>query len=169
MYMSGFYTRPREDAPTCCVVAPILDKHRRTLSSEEREAMIHDPDLMQRVNIPRSTVPATTHVDYSARIQTIDERHGRYQRLMKRFYEKTGCPIIVDTSFNLSWEPIVRSPPQAYHTFMQSEMDVLVLEDFVLHKAEQPVRVKFWAEPRSAVLPTRTARGPTQILASRWW
>jgi carbamoyltransferase len=142
-----FQMRPNEDAPYMLVVAPVLDKHRRTLSIEELEAMRHDPDLMRRVNIPRSTVPAITHVDYSARAQTVDERHGRFYRLMQIFYEKTECPIIVNTSFNLSWEPIVRSPQEAYHTFMQSELDVLVLEDFVLHKSEQPVGLKMWADP----------------------
>jgi carbamoyltransferase len=139
-----FRMRPDEDAPYMLLVAPVLDTHRRALSDEELEAMRRDPDLMRRVNIPRSTVPAITHMDYSARAQTVDERHGRYYRLMKTFHEQTGCPIIVNTSFNLSWEPIVRSPQEAYHTFMQSELDVLVLEDFVLHKSEQPVGLKLW-------------------------
>jgi len=111
-----FQMRPNEDSPYMLLVAPVLDKHRLTLSAEEVEAIRHDPDLMRRVNIPRSTVPAITHVDYSARAQTVDERHGRYYRLMQKFHEKTGCPIIVNTSFNLSWEPIVRSPQEAYHT-----------------------------------------------------
>jgi carbamoyltransferase len=142
-----FQMRPNENAPYMLLVAPVLDKHRRTLSAEELEAMRRDPDLMRRVNIPRSTVPAITHVDYSARAQTVDERHGRYYRLMQKFHEQTGCPIIVNTSFNLSWEPIVRSPQEAYHTFMQSELDVLVLEDFVLHKSEQPIGLKVWTEP----------------------
>jgi carbamoyltransferase len=142
-----FQMRSYEDAPYMLMVAPVLEKHRRALSTEELETMRCDPDLMQRVNIPRSTVPAITHVDYSARAQTVDERHGRFYRLMQKFYEQTGCPIIVNTSFNLSWEPIVRSPQEAYHTFMQSELDVLVLEDFVLHKSEQPVGLKVWAEP----------------------
>src|SRR5262249_49070580 len=104
---------------------------------QDQLSLRSDPDLTRRVNIARSTVPAITHVDYSARVQTVDERHGRFQRLMRRFYQKTGCPVIVNTSFNLSWEPIVCSPREVYDTFMQSEMDVLVLEDFVLHKADQ--------------------------------
>jgi len=148
-----FQMRPNEDAPYMLLVAPVLDKHRRTLTDTELEAMRCDPDLMRRVNIPRSTVPAITHVDYSARAQTVDERHGRYYLLMKMFHEKTGCPIIVNTSFNLSWEPIVRSPQEAYDTFMQSGLDVLVLEDFVLHKSEQPVGLKVWAEPGQNGMP----------------
>jgi len=84
-------------------------------------------------------VPAITHVDYSARVQTVDpERHGRYYRLVKRFAEKTGCPVIINTSFNVRGEPIVCSPEHAYRCFMGTNMDVLVLEDFVLLKDEQP-------------------------------
>ena len=79
-----------------------------------------------------SEVPAVTHVDYSARIQTVDERHGRLRRLMERFEVLTGCPIVVNTSFNLSWEPIVLTPEEAFNTFMRSEMDVLVLGDTLI-------------------------------------
>ena len=101
-----------------------------------------DPDLGRRVNVVRSTVPAITHVHNSARVQTVDERHGRFYRLMKAFHARTDCPVIVNTSFNLSWEPIVLTPEHAYRTFMQSEMDVLVLEDCVLRKDEQPMGMK---------------------------
>jgi carbamoyltransferase len=87
----------------------------------------------------RSEVPAITHVDYSARVQTVDEeRHGRYYRLMKRFREKTGCPVIINTSFNVRGEPIVCSPRDAYQCFMATNMDVLVIENFVLLKEDQP-------------------------------
>ena len=87
----------------------------------------------------RSSVPAITHVDYSARVQTVDpERHGRYYRLLKRFKEKTGCPVIVNTSFNIRGEPIVCTPEHAYRCFMATNMDVLALEQFVLYKDEQP-------------------------------
>ena len=74
-------------------------------------------------------IPAMTHVDYSARVQTVDDGTGATTGCCKRFHERTGCPVLVNTSFNLSWEPIVLTPEEAYHTFMQSEMDVLVLED----------------------------------------
>jgi carbamoyltransferase len=133
-----FQMRPQEDSPYMLLVAPVLEERRVPLSPVDQERMRSDPDLLRRVNVVRSQVPAITHVDFSARVQTVDERHGRFYRLMKKFHEKTGCPIIVNTSFNLSWEPIVESPQEAYHTFMQSEMDVLVLEDCVLHKAHQP-------------------------------
>jgi SAM-dependent methyltransferase len=89
------------------------------------------------VAVPRSTIPAVTHVDYSARLQTIDARHGRFRRLLEAFHARTGCPVLANTSFNLSWEPIVLTPAEAYQTFMQSEMDLLVLGDHVLHKSQQ--------------------------------
>jgi carbamoyltransferase len=133
-----FQMRPQEDSPYMLLVAPVLEQRRVPLSPEDQERMHNDPDLFRRVNVVRSQVPAITHVDYSARVQTVDERHGRFYRLMKRFHELTGCPVIVNTSFNLSWEPIIESPEQAYNTFLQSEMDVLVLEDCVLHKPHQP-------------------------------
>lgn len=146
-----FDMRPNEDSPYMLLVAPLREKHRVPLSPRESEALSRDPDLRRRVNIVRSTVPAITHVDYSARAQTVDERHGRYYRLIKRFYEKTGCPIIVNTSFNLSWEPIVMTPQEAYQTFMQSEMDMLVLEDVILLKDEQPLGLHSWASTTETV------------------
>ena len=94
---------------------------------------------IDKLNIPRSNIPAITHVDYSARIQTVDGKYNqRYYRLMKKFYENTGCPVIVNTSFNVRGEPIVCTPEDAYRCFMRTEMDTLVLEDYVLFKNEQP-------------------------------
>ena len=87
----------------------------------------------------RSVVPAITHVDYSARVQTVDdERHGRYYRLIKRFNEKTGCPVIINTSFNVRGEPIVCSPEHAYRCFLATNMDVLVLEDSCCSRKSSP-------------------------------
>jgi 2-polyprenyl-3-methyl-5-hydroxy-6-metoxy-1,4-benzoquinol methylase len=146
-----FGMRPNEDSPYMLQVAPVLEKH-RVLSPGE-ESLARDSNLVRRVNMVRSTVPAITHVDYSARVQTVDKRHGRFYRLIKRFHEKTGCPILVNTSFNLSWEPIVLTPQEAYNTFMQSEMDVLVLEDCVLYKSEQPLGFRPWAGEGAAVAP----------------
>jgi carbamoyltransferase len=80
-----------------------------------------------------------THVDYSARIQTVSkDDHPRYYALIRRFYERTGCPVIINTSFNVRGEPIVESPMDAYRCFMRTEMDVLVLENCILLKEEQP-------------------------------
>src|SRR4029077_7167503 len=83
-----FAMRPEEDSPYMLVVAPVLDRRRCQLTAEQQRALAEDPGLVRRVNIPRSTVPAITHVDYSARVQTIDDRHGRVQRLMQRFNDK---------------------------------------------------------------------------------
>jgi carbamoyltransferase len=147
-----FRMRPGEDSPYMLLVAPVLEQHRVSLAQEQSDLLRDDPDLSRRINLVRSTVPAVTHVDCSARVQTVDERHGRFYRLMRKFHEKTGCPVIVNTSFNLSWEPIVLTPDQAYHTFMQSEMDVLVLEDWVLHKDQQPMGLRPWQPRGSAAL-----------------
>lgn len=133
-----FDTRPDEESPYMLLVAPIAERRRVPLSPDDARTLRDDPDLIRRVNVPRSVIPAVTHVDYSARIQTVDERHGRLHRLMQRFFTLTGCPIVVNTSFNLSWEPIVLTPAEAYATFMQSEMDALVLEDILLLKPAQP-------------------------------
>jgi carbamoyltransferase len=132
-----FEMRPDEDSPYMLLVAPVRQEWRTPLSDADRERMTQ-PDLRVRVSVPRSTVPAITHVDYSARVQTVDaERHGRYYRLMRRFYELTGCPVIVNTSFNIRGEPIVCTPEDAYRCFMATDMDCLVLEDHVLLKDEQ--------------------------------
>jgi len=89
--------------------------------------------------VPKSTVPAITHVDYSARIQTVrPDVHGFYYDVIDAFHRMTGCPVIVNTSFNVRGEPIVCTPEDAYRCFMRTEMDVLVLEHFMLEKAEQP-------------------------------
>jgi carbamoyltransferase len=128
-----FGMRPGEESPYMLQVAPLLEQHRIAL--DERQSALTGIDLLK---VARSTLPAITHVDYSARVQTVDpERHGRFRRLMERFYELTGCPVIVNTSLNLSWEPIVNRPEEAYRTFMQSGLDALVLENSILVKADQ--------------------------------
>lgn len=94
---------------------------------------------LAKLQLPRSTVPAITHVDYSARVQTVDAaRHGRYHALLRAFERQTGCPMLINTSFNVRGEPIVCRPEQAYRCFMATNMDVLVLEDCVLLKQDQP-------------------------------
>src|SRR5439155_6903541 len=90
------------ESPYMLLVAPILQSRRRALSAQEAMIMKGDPDLCHRVNVPRSEVPAVTHVDYSARVQTVDEtRHPRFWRLIQAFYRRTGCPMLVNTSFNV--------------------------------------------------------------------
>jgi carbamoyltransferase len=145
-----FEFRENEESPYMLMVASVREKHRCRLGAAELEKM-KDPDLRIRVSVRRSTVPAVTHVDYSARIQTVDEeRHGRYYRLMRRFYDLTGCPVIVNTSFNIRGEPILCTPEQAYRCFMATDIDCLVLENCVLVKDSQPAALLEDAEAYKA-------------------
>jgi carbamoyltransferase len=132
-----FGLQPGQESPYMLLVAPVLEKHRVPISAERLAVMANDPDLRQRVNVVRSTVPAITHVDYSARVQTVDEeRNPRFYRLMKAFQQLTGCPVLVNTSFNVRGEPIVCTPEDAFRCFLATDMDALVLEDFVLLKED---------------------------------
>jgi carbamoyltransferase len=145
-----FVTRPNEDSPYMLFVAPVRDEWRIPLGPDDCKRM-QDPDLRIRVSVPRSKVPAITHVDYSARIQTIDpERHGRFYRLMQRFYAVSGCPVLVNTSFNIRGEPIVCTPEDAYRCFMATDIDCLVLENYVLIKEKQPAGLLHDAEAYKA-------------------
>ena len=141
-----FEMREGEDSPYMLLVAPVREELRAQLGEPERR-MLADPDLRVRVSVPRSEYPAITHVDYSARVQTVDaQRHGRFARLMQRFYELTGSPVIVNTSFNIRGEPIVCTPEDALRCFLATQMDCLVLEDCILLKDEQPAGLTVDAE-----------------------
>ena len=125
------------ESPYMLLVAPVRERHRLPLSEGDR-AHQRDPDLRKRVNVPRSTLPAVTHVDYSARIQTVTEaRNGRFHRLLLKFKRRTGCGVLVNTSFNVRGEPIVCTPADALRCFLASDMDVLVIENCVLQKDAQ--------------------------------
>jgi carbamoyltransferase len=130
-----------QESPYMLLVADVREERRVALSNEESSCLENDPDLCRRVNVVRSTVPAITHVDYSARIQTVDpQRNPRFHGLLRAFERKTGCPMLVNTSFNVRGEPIVCSPEDAYNCFRATEIDVLVLGDYVLHKLDlQPL------------------------------
>jgi len=129
-----FETRPGEDSPYMLLVAGVRNE-RRVAQDDGMQAL----DGLDKLKARRSEVPAITHVDYSARMQTVDrERHGRYHRLLETFRKRTGCPIVINTSFNVRGEPIVCSPEDAYHCFMGTDMDVLVIEKTLLLKSEQP-------------------------------
>ncbi|UCG58266.1 MAG: carbamoyltransferase [Phycisphaerales bacterium] len=129
-----FKTRPGLDSPYMLLVADVQEDKRVSPSTP-----IETLKGLDKLRVKRSVVPAITHVDYSARIQTVDrERHPRLHKLMTRFKDKTGCPVIINTSFNIRGEPIVCSPEHAYRCFMATNMDVLVLEDYILYKQEQP-------------------------------
>jgi carbamoyltransferase len=128
-----FDLKPGEESPYMLLVAQLADGKRIDIPISQP---LHG---LEKLKVVRSVVPAITHVDYSARIQTVDpQRHGRLYRLLKAFEAKTGCPVMINTSFNVRGEPIVCRPEEAYQCFMATNMDVLVLERFVLIKSEQP-------------------------------
>lgn len=122
------------ESPYMLLVAEVKKEKQRRMTSEETNLWGID-----QLNVIRSEVPAITHIDYSARLQTVNKLdNSLYHGLISKFYEKTGCPVIVNTSFNVRGEPIVQSPLDAYKCFMRTELDVLVLENFILYKDEQP-------------------------------
>jgi carbamoyltransferase len=121
------------DSPYMLLVAPVREDRRIQLNGDQ--SSLWGIDLL---NVPRSDVPAVTHVDYSARVQTVHEdTHPRYHRLLKEFERRTGCGLLVNTSFNVRGEPIVCSPEDAYRCFMRTGIDVLVLENCLLYKERQ--------------------------------
>ena len=128
-----FDMREGQPSPYMLLVAPVRkDQRIPEAASEKLEGLA-------KLQVARSTVPAITHVDYSARVQTVDAvRHGRYHALLEAFERRTGCPVLINTSFNVRGEPIVCEPEQAYRCFMATNMDVLVLERCVLLKRDQP-------------------------------
>jgi carbamoyltransferase len=117
------------------LVAPVSEQIRVPMTEEQNRLF-----GIEKLNVPRSRIPAITHVDYSARVQTVHrETNPRYYDLIKHFEARTSCPVLVNTSFNVRGEPIVCSPEDAYRCFMRTEMDYLVLENFLLAKPDQPV------------------------------
>jgi carbamoyltransferase len=130
-----FELKPGQESPYMLLVAPVRKDRRVSIAPDALKTMHDSPDLRHRVNVVRSEIPAVTHVDYSARLQTVDEqRNPRFTRLLEAFERLTGCPVLVNTSFNVRGEPIVCTPADAYRCFLATEMDVLVLEDHVIIK-----------------------------------
>ena len=133
------YFKMETESPYMLIVAPVKEDIRRKPNQEEVQSMKSE-NLLERVAICRSTVPAITHIDYSARVQTVSEaRNERYYRLIKRLEKITGCGLVVNTSFNIRGEPIVCTPQDAYRCFLCTDMDILVLGNFILVKEEQPI------------------------------
>jgi carbamoyltransferase len=121
-------------SPYMLFTAPVAEGQRLPCYRAE----LRQGDALERLQVPRSTIPAVTHVDASARVQTVDEkRHGRFWRLLRAFYRRTGCPVLVNTSFNVRGEPIVCTPAEAYRCFVHTDLDALVLENHLLLKREQ--------------------------------
>jgi carbamoyltransferase len=128
-----FEMRPNEDSPYMLLVAPVREEIRTPLGEGYEQAFGID-----KLHYKRSTLPAITHVDYSARVQTVDNvRNPLLHQLMTKFHEKTGCPVIINTSFNIRSEPIVCTPEDAYRCLLVTEMDVLVMGRQIVHREEQ--------------------------------
>ena len=128
------YFEHEGESPYMLVVAPVRDELRIELTDEQKKLFGID-----KLKLKRSELPAITHVDYSARVQTVSSRtNPRYHALLKAFEDETGCAVLVNTSFNVRGEPIVCTPEDAYRCFMRTEMDYLVIENFILEKPKQP-------------------------------
>lgn len=122
------------DSPYMLLVAPVREERRLSMSEEQKRLF-----GISKLNVPKSDIPAVTHVDYSARVQTVSEdQNPVFYRLLSAFHEKTGCAVLVNTSFNVRGEPIVCTPEHAYTCFMRTHMDVLVVGNFLMLKEEQP-------------------------------
>ncbi|HMX57147.1 MAG TPA: carbamoyltransferase C-terminal domain-containing protein, partial [Leptospiraceae bacterium] len=127
------YFDHEKDSDYMLMVAPVKQSIRTEMTPNEKALF-----GIEKLNVKRSEIPAVTHVDYSARIQTVSpENHPEYHALIAEFKRLTGCSVVINTSFNVRGEPIVMSPEQAYTCFMRTGMDVLVLENFLLRKEEQ--------------------------------
>ena len=127
-----------EDSPYMLLVADVKEAHRIAMTEEQSRLFGID-----KLNVPRSTIPAVTHVDYSARIQTVHrDTNPPYHAVISRFKDLTGCPVIVNTSFNVRGEPIVCTPEDSFHCFMGTEIEVLALENCILEKHEQDASLK---------------------------
>jgi len=121
------------ESPYMLLVADVLPSRRLDIQDAAKDLW-----GIEQLNVPRSTIPAVTHVDYSARVQTVRrDANPVYYDIIDAFYRLTGCPVIVNTSFNVRGEPIVCTPDDAYRCFMRTEMDALVVENFVFDKADQ--------------------------------
>jgi carbamoyltransferase len=126
-----FDLKPGEESPYMLLVAPVR--------TDKRVAPKGDATGLDRVGEVRSVLPAVTHVDNSARIQTVDrERNPRLSELLEAFDALTGCPVMINTSFNVRGEPVVCTPAEAYHCFMSTDIDALAIDDFLLLKEDQP-------------------------------
>jgi len=126
------------DSPYMLLVSDVANEKRRIMTEEEKAFFGID-----KLNVKRSDIPAVTHVDYSARVQTVHrETNPKYYKLISEFKKKTGCPVIVNTSFNVRGEPIVNTPENAFNCFMGTEIDILVIENCLLRKEKQNKSLK---------------------------
>ncbi len=141
--VDGWFERVgREESPYMLLVAPVSEPHRTRTGAGGTPAQGLD-----KLATLRSDIPAVTHVDFSARLQTVDrQRHGRFHTLLEHFASRTGCPVLINTSFNVRGEPIVATPQDAYRCFMATDIDALVIENFLLVKEEQSGATQYGTE-----------------------
>jgi carbamoyltransferase len=126
------------DSPYMLIVADVRQDRRRAMTAQEQTLFGID-----KLNVVRSTIPAVTHVDFSGRVQTVDaDRSPLFHRLLTKFKELTGCPVLINTSFNVRGEPIVCGPEDAFRCFMGNELDLLVIGNCILEKAAQDPSLK---------------------------
>jgi carbamoyltransferase len=131
--VSEYFEQDRP-SPYMLIVAPVNEKLRTPMTAEQEQLF-----GIEKLNVPRSTIPAITHVDYSARVQTVHkETNPRFHAVLESFKKRSGCSVLVNTSFNVRGEPIVCTPEDAYRCFMRTEMDYLVVENFIMAKGDQP-------------------------------
>jgi carbamoyltransferase len=127
-----------EDSPYMLIVSDVVERRRRAMTPTEQALF-----GIEKLNVPRSEIPAVTHVDYSARIQTVhEETNPRYRALLSAFKARTGCPVIVNTSFNVRGEPLVCTPEDAFRCFMGTEIEVLAVGNCLLQKEQQDPSLK---------------------------
>ena len=133
-HAAEWFDLPRgQESPYMLLTAPVREPQRIALSPQDRQTMHSDPDFCRRAAVVRSTIPAVTHVDHSARVQTVDcQRSPDFHGLLTAFHDLTGCPVLANTSFNVRGEPIVCIPADALRCFRATQMDLLVLEDCIL-------------------------------------
>lgn len=132
----GDYFEMNSDSPYMLLVANVKEDLQESFDKDQAMEQ-YKGDMLPIVNMKRSSIPAVTHVDYSARIQTVSQENGRFYQLLKTFEKETGCAVLINTSFNVRGEPIVCTPMDAYRCFMRTEMDILVLGNCILRKEEQ--------------------------------
>jgi carbamoyltransferase len=143
------------DSPYMLMVANVIESHRKPMTAEQEKLC-----GLQKLNVPRSDIPAVTHVDYSARIQTVhQDTNPRYHALLTAFKNRTGCPVLLNTSFNVRGEPIVCTPEDAFSCLMGAGMEILVAGNCLLRKDEQPpeLRRNHGAYSTDRILATLTA------------
>jgi hypothetical protein len=154
-----FDVAAKQDSPYMLLTAPVAENRRTSAASTIAQPLQTSDEFCRRAAEIRSTIPAVTHVDYSARLQIVDaERNPDFHTLLTEFHRLTGCPVLVNTSFNIRGEPIVCTPQDAYHCFATTGIDVLVLEACIVEKGSETPAPLSRISPSQSILPVPTTR-----------